>query len=128
MTTKDKASPADEGRLQRGVSLLDPERSFRLWRECQPYGGATEKEHRAFIAGFKAALNPEPLTRAELLSVAVEYARELGAKRQALIESGKCPDCEGAGEVGGQFSGGYMTCPTCGGSGKPQANVMSPSR
>jgi hypothetical protein len=43
------------------------------------------------------------------------------ATRQEWIDKGMCPDCHGEGTVGGQFSGGYQTCETCGGSGKPAA-------
>lgn len=39
-------------------------------------------------------------------------------KEQELILQGVCPDCEGEGEQGGQFCGGYWTCETCKGTGK----------
>lgn len=29
--------------------------AFEAWRDCRPYGGATEKERLAFLAGFDAA-------------------------------------------------------------------------
>jgi hypothetical protein len=111
-------------RSSEAVSRLDPERTFRLWRDAQPYRGATDKEHRAFIAGFKAALNPDPLSVDEMQAVAIEFARKYAAKRQAFIDAGKCPDCEGKGVVGGQFSGGPLICETCSGSGKQPANVL----
>lgn len=33
-------------------------------------------------------------------------------------KDGICPDCEGEGEQGGQFCGGYWKCESCGGTGK----------
>lgn len=39
------------------------------------------------------------------------------ARADALIAQGKCPDCEGDGQMGGQFCGGYWTCETCNGTG-----------
>jgi len=38
--------------------------------------------------------------------------------RAKLIAAGKCPECEGEGEQGGQFCGGYWKCETCDGTGK----------
>lgn len=55
---------------------------------------------------------------AESLSCAMEFVRERQAKTQALIDAGKCPDCEGMGVCGGQFSGGEQQCETCGGTGR----------
>ncbi len=48
-----------------------------------------------------------------------EAIRARQAEAQALIDAGKCPDCEGTGEGGGQFCGGFWKCPTCNGTGKP---------
>lgn len=55
---------------------------------------------------------------AESLACAMEFVRERQAKTQALIDAGKCPDCEGAGVWGGQFTGGEHACDTCGGTGR----------
>lgn len=55
---------------------------------------------------------------AEALACAMEFVRERQAKTQALIAAGKCHDCEGVGVWGGQFTGGWHPCETCGGTGK----------
>lgn len=34
--------------------------AFKAWRDMQPYGGATEREKRAFIAGHRAAREEQP--------------------------------------------------------------------
>ena len=38
--------------------------------------------------------------------------------RKAAILKGTCPDCDGEGEQGGQFCGGYWKCLSCSGTGK----------
>lgn len=48
-----------------------------------------------------------------------QHAKELA--RIAALPPGTCPACEGAGEQGGQFCGGFWTCEACGGSGKTPA-------
>ncbi len=45
-----------------------------------------------------------------------QHAKELA--RIAALPPGTCPACEGEGEQGGQFCGGFWTCEACGGSGK----------
>lgn len=40
------------------------------------------------------------------------------ARLAVLKEQGLCPDCDGKGEQGGQFCGGYWKCESCGGTGK----------
>lgn len=47
------------------------------------------------------------------------------AHKAALIAEGVCPECEGDGEQGGQFCGGYWTCEACQGTGefKPQGGA-----
>lgn len=45
-----------------------------------------------------------------------QHAKELA--RAAALPPGTCHACEGAGEQGGQFCGGFWTCEACGGSGK----------
>ena len=47
-------------------------------------------------------------------------------KRAALVAKGKCPECEGEGQMGGQFCGGFWTCEACGGTGA--ANSTSTQR
>jgi hypothetical protein len=45
------------------------------------------------------------------------------AAEAKLREQGICPDCEGAGEQGGQFCGGSWTCNSCEGTGKHSTKV-----
>lgn len=52
------------------------------------------------------------------MAVAMEFIRARQAETQALVDAGKCPECEGSGEIGGQFSGGPQTCDICDGTGK----------
>ena len=45
--------------------------------------------------------------------------KEAKENRDAVWRAqGICPDCEGAGELGGQFTGGMWECETCLGTGK----------
>lgn len=62
-------------------------------------------------------------------SIIETMAAELVSKEQAQasrianrIAKGQCPDCEGEGEIGGQFCGGYQACEKCGGTGKSGGN------
>lgn len=62
-------------------------------------------------------------------SIIETMAAELVAKEQAQasrianrIAKGQCPDCDGEGEIGGQFCGGYQACEKCGGTGKSGGN------
>lgn len=75
---------------------------------------AAQRQHQ-----YKQARTPDAeREHAEALACAMEFVRERQAKAQALIDAGKCPDCEGAGEWGGQFTGGVHACDTCGGTGR----------
>lgn len=38
--------------------------------------------------------------------------------RRADLPAGACPHCDGEGEQGGQFCGGYWKCDACNGTGK----------
>jgi len=38
-------------------------------------------------------------------------------KDAELKAQGICPDCEGEGQMGGQFTGGYWDCEACNGTG-----------
>ena len=44
--------------------------------------------------------------------------REKESRRRAALPKDMCPECEGEGEQGGQFCGGYWKCETCNGTGK----------
>lgn len=75
---------------------------------------AAQRQHE-----YRQAKTPDAeREQAEALACAMEFVRERQAKTQALIDAGKCPDCEGAGEWGGQFTGGVHACDTCGGTGR----------
>jgi hypothetical protein len=56
--------------------------------------------------------------QASTIACTLELVRAGQAKAQALIDAGKCPDCEGAGIWGGQFTAGEHACETCRGTGK----------
>jgi hypothetical protein len=43
---------------------------------------------------------------------------EADAARAGELSPGSCPDCEGEGELGGQFCGGHWKCEACDGTGK----------
>lgn len=43
-------------------------------------------------------------------------------EEQELIKHGVCPECNGQGEQGGQFCGGYWECDMCGGTGKYESS------
>lgn len=43
---------------------------------------------------------------------------QICAEKEKFKEQGICPECEGDGEQGGQFCGGYWKCEACDGSGK----------
>lgn len=45
------------------------------------------------------------------------------ARKAALMADGTCPECEGTGEQGGQFCGGYWKCEACGGTGNFDTQV-----
>lgn len=45
------------------------------------------------------------------------YLGEESKKKAAFKALGLCPECEGTGEVGGQYSGGERTCHFCEGKG-----------
>lgn len=98
------------------------EQAFEAWRDGQPYGGATDRERMAFLAGFDAARNPNRPPPAVDIHAAVaafwRKEREDKEARAAALPPGTCPDCEGEGQQGGQFCGGYWECETCSGTGK----------
>jgi hypothetical protein len=80
-------------------------------------------------AAIDSAMNPKgadkqpaaPKREKTSEAAARSFLADYIAERQAWIDKGKCPDCHGEGTVGGQFSGGYQTCETCGGSGAARA-------
>lgn len=75
---------------------------------------AAQRQHE-----YRQAKTPDAeREHAAALASALEFVRERQAKTQALIDAGKCPDCEGAGVWGGQFTGGVHSCDTCGGTGR----------
>ena len=89
------------------------EAAFERWRDLQPYKGATERERAAFFAGFKAAATP-PKTMKQLEQTLLDGLQAT----EKCLPPGACADCDGEGEQGGQFCGGYWKCLTCGGTGK----------
>lgn len=64
--------------------------------------------------------NKDTLIKAMAISYAKERAEE-DAKKDAIRAKGICPECDGEGEQGGQFSGGSWTCEACNGTGKYEA-------
>lgn len=68
---------------------------------------------KAVPVGTKLYMAPPPT-----LPLVVQMMNKRKAKQEALIAEGKCPTCEGEGEIGGQFTGGYQSCPDCEGTGR----------
>ena len=48
----------------------------------------------------------------------LEMLAKQKAKKVTLLAQGKCPECGGEGECGGQFTGGSWPCEDCHGTGK----------
>jgi hypothetical protein len=97
-------------------------------KEAQALGAKYAQEVlelRAENARLKARLARNQLHKAETGAIAralAEMERERDEKKAAL-PPGTCTECEGEGEQGGQFCGGYWECTFCGGTGKlPNTN------
>jgi hypothetical protein len=121
--TTDSTQPLAAGGspVDRGVRRLAAVEAFNRWRDGQPYGGATDKERRAFLAGFNAAIDPPAPTESELMEALIAHVRsesEKEAARRAALPPGVCPECDGDGQVGGQFCGGFHDCEACAGTGR----------
>lgn len=72
---------------------------------------------------------PEPAAQPDLVlrRMAAKMHADAEADRAhkaALIAEGVCPECEGDGEQGGQFCGGYWTCEACQGTGKSNPQIQ----
>lgn len=80
-------------------------------------------EMGAAITLWNGRVTKKPESQEQKNAAAITAIKEMLAKqaqkRADLIAAGKCPDCEGEGEQGGQFCGGNWTCETCNGTGKP---------
>ena len=80
--------------------------------------GVTDRD--VDIGNWKVVI--EKVESKDVRSAMVEWVRAKEQERQAkeadLISKGLCVECEGEGEMGGQFSGGVQTCPECNGTGK----------
>lgn len=52
----------------------------------------------------------------------VQWVKDQAEKRKRVAAEhaarGECPECDGSGEIGGQFSGGDVLCPSCAGTGR----------
>lgn len=92
--------------------------AFKQWQARHPKVLATEQDRLMFLAGHAAAMEGRVAsgTRA-----ALEFVHAEGVRRNRHVSEGVCPDCEGEGEIGGQFSGGFQACPSCNGAAKPVA-------
>lgn len=99
-----------------------------LCREAQDMCSAARAEAEALRADARrwrklsaAMTSSEPVEIQTPMPTALEafmrIQAENKARADALIAQGKCPDCEGDGQMGGQFCGGYWTCEACNGSG-----------
>lgn len=92
-------------------------------KEAQELGAKYAQEVlelRAEVRRLKARLALNQLHKDEMGAVAralAEMERERDEKKAAL-PSGTCAECDGEGEQGGQFCGGYWKCEACGGTGK----------
>lgn len=98
-------------------------------KEAQELGAKYAQEVlelRAENKRLKARLARNQLHKDEMGAVARALAameRERDEKKAAQ-PPGTCAECDGEGEQGGQFCGGYWTCTFCGGTGKlPNANI-----
>ena len=80
--------------------------------------GVTDRD--VDIGNWKVVI--EKVEAKDVRSAMVEWVRAKDKERQAkeadLISKSLCPECEGEGEIGGQFSGGVQTCPECKGTGR----------
>ena len=89
-----------------------------LSNDINDYQNIIEKQLREL-----EQLRPKkPLTFQESVD---KMAKQLLADKEAKekrdivwYDQGICPDCEGAGELGGQFTGGTWDCEMCLGTGK----------
>ena len=61
-------------------------------------------------------ISPEQQEK-RLMKFIEKTSRAKQLKDAYFICRGKCPECEGSGEVGGQFSGGGEMCIDCNGTG-----------
>lgn len=76
----------------------------------------------AEVDRLKAKYEPKKMTEAEYINICANRLREARDKRleveQVYKDKGICPECQGEGEQGGQFTGGTWQCETCNGTGK----------
>ena len=81
-----------------------------------------EKDQDYTLRVFRMARGePESVwgTRKKQPNPLAGMVEDMKKKREKLIAAGKCPECEGEGEFGGQFCGGdYFDCGACKGTGK----------
>lgn len=61
----------------------------------------------------------DELIQAAMAGYLAKLEEEARAKRDRLakLPPGACQECEGEGDVGGQFCGGYQPCEACNGTG-----------
>lgn len=76
-------------------------------------GGGPYKERVLY-----AAHQPPEAAKDKPVDAVLQMLLEQKSKKDALIANGICPECEGKGECGGQFTGGEWTCEECNGTGK----------
>lgn len=117
-----------------GVSMYEcevrPERmSSRLgWR---PPEGAIELHPRwdgNYVLPNSTAETRQPAPPKTLAQLAQTLTAGMPLqKKKKNLPPGTCEACDGEGEQGGQFCGGYWTCETCGGTGKvPNTEAKGP--
>ena len=98
------------------------------WMSDDTIGPDVAKMLTEYAALLERQAQPLMPTRDELLASAVASLKKQQADeaaRRAALPAGVCPECDGAGEQGGQFCGGFWQCETCGGSGKtPNARAV----
>jgi len=65
---------------------------------------------------------PKKISKEESFArMAIEWraGKIMREKKEAELKAqGICPECEGEGQQGGQFTGGYWDCEACNGTGK----------
>ena len=114
---KAEAQPLTDEQILACVRSVGLPQPMGLTRDRGPYE-VTEPSYflQLLVRAIEAAhgIATKPVNPVEVLT---RMAKAQDTRRQEWIAQGKCPDCEGTGMQGGQFSGGYWTCEPCNGTG-----------
>lgn len=104
-----------------------PEDYQDTW-EWSPCDGPGEAEPTHWMPLPDPAMTPDMALQRMAEKMKADAADER-ARKAALASAGTCPECEGEGQQGGQFCGGYWTCEACGGTGNfdPQIQRKEPT-